>query len=53
MDKNNTANNKSVPGDYKDDLANRPRCHMAAERFVATGAGVCFIPPDKKDDECK
>ena len=52
--KNDTANNKSVSGDYnKDDLANRPRCHIASERFVATGAGVSFTPPDKKNDECK
>lgn len=50
--KNDTANNKSVSGDYnKDDLANRPKRHHAAERFVATGEGLRFTPPSKKDDD--
>ena len=50
--KNNTANNKLVPVDLdKVEFANRPKRHHAAERFVATGEGLRFTPPEKKGEE--
>ena len=41
-----------VPVDLdKVEFANRPKRHHAAERFVATGEGLRFEPPVKKEDE--
>ena len=54
MDKNKwtSTDHPLVPVDLnKVELANRPKRHHAAERFVTTGTGLRFTPPTKKNDE--